>query len=207
MTSSKMRVQRNGNAILTWNCTKILKSWKWFSQKLSDDKNCASWSSQYVFWWPRGNTVNPIRSCDNMDMCFLYPYVLKTVLFWLVLIFISRQNCPELIGIMSDYNFTWSKILFAGVLSPRDLFYSILSYSVNCTHCAEVGCVHSWSSRQLWIREYSVNCAKPLRKIILWQTWAKFSNTKLRDTNLGTKQGDFIEYISIFLQLKQEASE
>ena len=89
-----------------------------------------------------------------MDVCSLYPYVLKTGTFPLgqPTIYIGEQ-CSELIGAVSNFNFdSVESIIWCTVLSSRDLFHLVFPYRIQdkllsglCSCCetfSQAECTH-----------------------------------------------------------------
>ncbi|KYN39233.1 hypothetical protein ALC56_06366 [Trachymyrmex septentrionalis] len=76
--------------------------------------------------------VTGTEKIRNVDVCSLYPYVLKTGTFPLdqPTIYIGEQ-CSELIGAAPNFNFDCVEgIIRCTVLPPRDLFHPVLPYRV-----------------------------------------------------------------------------
>lgn len=132
-----------------------------------------------------------------VDVCSLYPYVLKIGAFPIGHpdIYIETE-WYALIGEGSNYNFDAVEGLVHCKIFPlRDLFHPVLPYCVKtenyCSRYVVVVAKHSLRLRALtmtlpivnsWVLGYPANCAKPSRKVISWHKWAKYGNIKLRDT-------------------------
>jgi len=156
-----------------------------------------------------------------VDVCSLYPYVLKTGAFPIGHpdIYIG-QECTELIGVAPNYNFsTVEGLVRCRVLPPRDLFHPVLPYRVRgkllfalCRSCCETfsqaACTHDDPADRefegTWI---SCELRKAIEKGYLVTNVSEIWHYKVARYDPGTRQGGlFAEYINTFLQLKQEAS-
>lgn len=154
-----------------------------------------------------------------LDVCSLYPYVLKTGAFPIGHpdIYIGDE-CNSLIG--NPPNFALVEgLVRCRVLPPRDLFHPVLPYRVNgkllfalCRSCCESfsqnACQHdnpadrefegTWVSREL---------RKAVEKGYLVTRISEIWQYKIAQYDPSTRQGGlFTRYINSFLQLKQEAS-
>ncbi|XP_018360747.1 PREDICTED: uncharacterized protein LOC108759688, partial [Trachymyrmex cornetzi] len=116
-----------------------------------------------------GRTGNIATRCDvagtekirYIDVCSLYPYVLKTGAFPIghPKIYIGEE-CSELIGVFPDFDFnSLEGLIRCKVLPPRDLFHPVLPYRVRgkllfalCRSCCETfsqaECTHSLAERE-----------------------------------------------------------
>ncbi|XP_070156722.1 uncharacterized protein [Polyergus mexicanus] len=118
-----------------------------------------------------------------VNVCSLYPYVLKTGAFPIGNpdIYVGKE-CATLIGIAPNYNFdSLEGLIRCTVLPPRNLFHPVLPYRVRgkllfalCRSCCET----------------------------FAQTFCTHDSINEREFEGGL----FAEYINSFLQLKQEAS-
>ncbi|KYN21601.1 hypothetical protein ALC57_06024, partial [Trachymyrmex cornetzi] len=121
-----------------------------------------------------GRTGNIATRCDvagmekihYIDVCSLYPYVLKMGAFPIghPKIYIGEE-CSELIGVAPDFDFnSLEGLIRCKVLPPRDLFHRVLPYPVRgkllfalCRSCCETfsqaECTHSLTERKFegWI--------------------------------------------------------
>jgi len=80
-----------------------------------------------------------------VDVCSLYPYVLKMGTFPLdqPKIYIGEQ-CSELIGVAPNFNLdSVEDIIWCTVLLPRDLFHPVFSYHVQGKLLFVVAAKHS----------------------------------------------------------------
>ncbi|KYN23128.1 hypothetical protein ALC57_04462 [Trachymyrmex cornetzi] len=152
-----------------------------------------------------GRTGNIATRCDvagtkkirYIDVCSLYPYVLKTGAFSIghPKIYIGEE-CSELIGVAPDFDFnSLEGLIRCKVLPPRDLFHPVLPYRIRdkllfalCRSCCKMFSqaerTHSLAEREFEVWQYKVTRYDP-------------------DTRRG---GLFTEFINSFLQLKQKAS-
>ncbi|KYN13280.1 hypothetical protein ALC57_14529, partial [Trachymyrmex cornetzi] len=157
-----------------------------------------------------GRTGNIATRCDvagtekirYIDVCSLYPYVLKTGAFPIghPKIYIGEE-CFELIGVFPDFDFNSLEGFFrCKVLPPRDLFHPVLPYRIRgkllfalCRSCcktfSQAECTHTVE------KGYRVSEVSEI-----WQY-------KVTRYDPDTRQGGlFTGYINTFLQLKQKAS-
>ncbi|XP_070167977.1 uncharacterized protein [Polyergus mexicanus] len=165
--------------------------------------------------------VTGMEKIRYVDVCSLYPYVLKTGAFPIGYpdIYVGEE-CSALIGKAPNYNFnTIEGLIRCKVLPSRDLFHPILPYRVQgkllfalCRNCCETlsqsACTHN-SAKEREFEGTWVSCE--LRKAVekgyhvtavseIWQY-------KVSQFDHTTRQGGlFAEYINTFLQFKQEAS-
>ncbi|XP_011631834.1 uncharacterized protein LOC105423675, partial [Pogonomyrmex barbatus] len=156
-----------------------------------------------------------------VDVCSLYPYVLKTGVLPIGHpdIYVGEE-CADLIGIAPNFNFTPVEgLVRCRVLPPRDLFYPVLPYRVRgkllfalCRTCCESfsrdACTHDDSAERefegTWV---SCELRKAVEKGYLVMRVDEIWQYKSTRYNPETRQeGLFTEYINTFLQLKQEAS-
>ena len=156
-----------------------------------------------------------------MDVCSLYPYVLKTGTFPLgqPTIYIGEQ-CSELIGAAPNFNFDCVEgIVRCTVLPPRDLFHPVLPYRVQgkllfglCRSCCETfsqaECTHDLPADREFVGAWvSCELRKALEKGYLVTNVSEIWQFRVTRFDPRTRQGGlFAEYINSFLKLKQEAS-
>ncbi|KYN20104.1 hypothetical protein ALC57_07532 [Trachymyrmex cornetzi] len=157
-----------------------------------------------------GRTGNIATRCDvagtekicYIDVCSLYPHVLKTGAFPIghPKIYIGEE-CSELIGVAPDFDFnSFEGLIRCKVLPPRDLFHPVLLYRIRdkllFALCQKFeGTWVSCELRKAVEKGYRVSEVSEI-----WQY-------KITRYNPDTRQGGlFTGYISRFLQLKQEAS-
>ena len=156
-----------------------------------------------------------------VDLCFLYPYVLKTDTFPLgqPTIYIGEQ-CSELIGAAPNFNFDCVEgIVRCTVLPPRDLFHPVLPYRVQgkllfglCRSCCETfsqaECTHDLPADREFVGAWvSCELRKALEKGYLVTNVSEIWQFRVTRFDPRTRQGGlFAEYINSFLKLKQEAS-
>jgi G:T-mismatch repair DNA endonuclease (very short patch repair protein) len=156
-----------------------------------------------------------------VDVCSLYPYVLKTGAFPIGHpdIYIG-QECSELIGDGPIYNFdSIEGLVRCRVLPPRDLYHPVLPYRVKgkllfalCRSCCEtfsqVACTHDHpGDREFEGTWVSCELRKAIEKGYLVTHVNEIWRYKVSRYDPATRQGGlFAEYINSFLQLKQEAS-
>ncbi|XP_011859145.1 PREDICTED: uncharacterized protein LOC105556661 [Vollenhovia emeryi] len=157
----------------------------------------------------------------NVDVCSLYPYVLKTGAFPIGHpdIYIG-QECSALIGTAPNYNFdSVEGLVRCRVLPPRDLFHPVLPYRVRgkllfglCRSCCETfsqdACTHDHPADREFVGTWvSAELRKALEKGYLVTEVSELWQYKVTRYDRVTRQGGlFVEYINSFLQLKQEAS-
>src|SRR5580765_1759142 len=156
-----------------------------------------------------------------VDVCSLYPYVLKTGAFPIGHpdIYVGDE-CSTLIGLAPNYNFdSLEGLIRCKVLPPRDLFHPVLPYRVRgkllfalCRSCCEtfsqMECTHHNASERefegTWV---SCELRKAVEKGYLVTAVSEIWQYKVSQFDRTTRQGGlFAEYINTFLQLKQEAS-
>ncbi|XP_071581882.1 uncharacterized protein [Temnothorax nylanderi] len=169
-------------------------------------------------------TRREIRGTEKIryvDVCSLYPYVLKTGAFSIGHpdIFIGEE-CRALIGTAPNYNFdSLEGLIRCRVLPPRDLFHPVLPYRVRgkllfalCRSCCETfsqaACTHdNPADREFEGTWVSVELRKAVEKGYLVTKVSEIWQYKVARYDPGTRQGGlFAEYINTFLKLKQEAS-
>ncbi|XP_011684671.1 PREDICTED: uncharacterized protein LOC105448010, partial [Wasmannia auropunctata] len=176
-----------------------------------------------------GRTGNIATYCEvtgaekirYVDVCSLYPYVLKTGGFPIghPSIYIG-QECSSLIGAAPGYNFdSVEGLVRCKVLPPRDLFHPVLPYRVRgkllfalCRSCCETFSQAECTHDQPVDREFEgtwVSCEvrKAIEKGYLVTSVSEIWQYRVTRYNSVTHQGGlFTAYINSFLQLKQEAS-
>ncbi|XP_018370538.1 PREDICTED: uncharacterized protein LOC108766020 [Trachymyrmex cornetzi] len=175
-----------------------------------------------------GRTGNIATRCDvagtekirYIDVCSLYPYVLKTGAFPIghPKIYIGEE-CSELIGVFPDFNFnSLEGLIRCKVLPPRDLFHPVLPYRVRgkllfalCRSCckmfSQAECTHSLAERKFEGTWVSCELRKAVEKGYRVSEVREIWQYKVTRYDPDTRQGGlFIGYINSFLQLKQEAS-
>ena len=155
-----------------------------------------------------------------VDVCSLYPYVLKTGAFPIGHpdIYVGEE-CSALIGTAPNYNFdTAEGLVRCTVLPPRDLFHPVLPYRAHgkllfalCRSCCETfsqtACAHEPSEREFEGTWVTCELRKAVEKGYLVTKVNEIWQYKISKYNRETRQGGlFAEYINSFLQLKQEAS-
>ncbi|XP_071581363.1 uncharacterized protein [Temnothorax nylanderi] len=169
-------------------------------------------------------TRREIRGTEKIryvDVCSLYPYVLKTGAFPIGHpdIFIGEE-CRALIGTAPNYNFdSLEGLIRCRVVPPRDLFHPVLPYRVRgkllfalCRSCCETfsqaACTHdNPADREFEGTWVSVKLRKAVEKGYLVTKVSEIWQYKVARYDPGTRQGGlFAEYINTFLKLKQEAS-
>ncbi|KYN23135.1 hypothetical protein ALC57_04438 [Trachymyrmex cornetzi] len=175
-----------------------------------------------------GQTGNIATRCDvagtekirYIDVCSLYPYVLKTGAFPIShpKIYIGEE-CSKLIGVAPDFDFnSLEELIHCKILPPRDLFHPVLPYRIRdkllfalCRSCCETfsqaECTHSLAEREFegtWVScELRKAVEKGYRVSKVSEIWQYEVTRYDPDTGQG---GLFTGYINSFLQLKQEAS-
>ncbi|XP_018370161.1 PREDICTED: uncharacterized protein LOC108765813, partial [Trachymyrmex cornetzi] len=156
-----------------------------------------------------------------VDVCSLYPYVLKTGAFPYGHpdIYVG-EDCNELIGEAPNFNFdSVEGLVRCKVLPPRNLFHPVLPYRVRgkllfalCRSCCETfsqeTCTHDRPDKcefeGTWV---SCELRKAIEKGYLVTSVSEIWQYKVTRYDPNTRQGDlFVEYINTFLQLKQKAS-
>ncbi|XP_018370144.1 PREDICTED: uncharacterized protein LOC108765796 [Trachymyrmex cornetzi] len=157
-----------------------------------------------------------------VDVCSLYPYVLKTGAFPRYGhpdIYVG-EDCNELIGEAPNFNFdSVEGLVRCKVLPPRNLFHPVLPYRVRgkllfalCRSCCETfsqeTCTHDRPDERefegTWV---SCELRKAIEKGYLVTSVSEIWQYKVTRYDPNTRQGGlFAEYINTFLQLKQEAS-
>ncbi|XP_018360602.1 PREDICTED: uncharacterized protein LOC108759595 [Trachymyrmex cornetzi] len=175
-----------------------------------------------------GRTGNIATRCDvagtekirYIDVCSLYPYVLKTGTFPIghSKIYIGEE-CSELIGVFPDFDFnSLEGFIRCKVLPPRDLFHPVLPYRVRgkllfalCRSCCETfsqaECTHSLAEREFEGTWVSCELRKVVKKGYRVSEVREIWQYKVTRYDPDTRQGGlFTGYINSFLQLKQEAS-
>ncbi|XP_011705890.1 PREDICTED: uncharacterized protein LOC105461097 [Wasmannia auropunctata] len=173
-----------------------------------------------------GNVMTRYETSGNekihyVDVCSLYPYVLKTGVFPIGHpdIFVGVE-CTELIGSAPDFDFSRVEgLVRCRVLPPRDLFHPVLPYRVGgkllfalCRTCCEVFsravCTYDDpAERELEGTWVSCELRKAIEKGYLVTRVDEIWQYKSTRYDPGTREGGlFVEYINTFLQLKQEAS-
>ncbi|KAL6417098.1 hypothetical protein ACFW04_012979 [Cataglyphis niger] len=154
-----------------------------------------------------------------VDVCSLYPYVLKTGAFPHPDIYVGDE-CSTLIGKAPNYNFnTLEELIRCRVLAPRNLFHPVLPYRVKgkllfalCRSCCETFSQTTCTLDNADGREFEgtwVSCElrKGVEKGYLVTAVSEIWQYKVSQFDYTTRQGGlFAEYINTFLQLKQEAS-
>ena len=177
-----------------------------------------------------GRTENIVTRCEvaegtekirYVDVCSLYPYVLKTGVFPIghPEIYIGAE-CSTLIGDGPSYNFDMVEgLVRCRVLPPRNLFHPVLPYRVRgkllfalCRSCCESfsqsACTHEHPGERefegTWV---SCELRKAIEKGYLVTLVSEIWHYKVARYDRDTRQGGlFAEYINSFLQLEQEAS-
>lgn len=155
-----------------------------------------------------------------VDVCSLYPYVLKTGTFPIghPTVYVGEE-CVTLIGTAPGYNFdSVEGVVRCKVLPPRNLFHPVLPYRVKgkllfalCRSCCEafsqIECTHDPSEREIEGTWISCELRKAIEKGYfvtgvseIWQYSVTHYDTTTREGGL------FTGYINTFLQLKQEAT-
>ncbi|XP_032688843.1 uncharacterized protein LOC116852503 [Odontomachus brunneus] len=181
-----------------------------FDQKLRENQNIVTW-----------HEVTDTEKIHYVDVCSLYPYVLKTDAFPLDHpdIYIGEE-CSALIGASPDFNFdTVEGLVRCRVLVPHDLFHPVLPYRVNgkllfalCRSCCETfsqtACTHDDSADRefegAWV---SCELRKAIEKGYRVTSVSEIWNYEITQYDPVTWRGGlFAKYINCFLQLKQEAS-
>ncbi|KYQ50577.1 hypothetical protein ALC60_10335 [Trachymyrmex zeteki] len=175
-----------------------------------------------------GRTGNIATRCEvvgtekirYVNVCSLYPYVLKTGTFPIghPKIYIEEE-CSELIGVAPDFDFSSIEgLVRCKVLPPRDLFHPVLPYRVRgkllfalCRSCCETfsssECTHSLAEREFEGTWVSCELRKAVEKGYRVSEVSEIWQYEVTRYDPGTRQGGlFTEYINSFLQLKQEAS-
>ncbi|XP_067210247.1 uncharacterized protein [Linepithema humile] len=155
-----------------------------------------------------------------IDVCSLYPYVLKTGTFPIghPTVYVGEE-CSVLIGEGPNYNFdSVEGLVRCKVLAPRDLFHPVLPYRVRgkllfalCRSCCETfsreDCTHRPSEREFTGTWVSCELRKALEKGDFVSEVSEIWQYNATRYDHGTRQGGlFAEYINTFLKLKQEAS-
>lgn len=132
-----------------------------------------------------GNVVTRYETSGNekiryVDVCSLYPYVLKTGVFPIGHpdIFVGVE-CAELIGSAPDFDLSRVEgLVRCRVLPPRDLFHPVLPYRLGgkllfalCRTCCEIFsravCTHDDPSEREFEGTWCpANCVKQSRKVI-----------------------------------------
>ncbi|XP_032682820.1 uncharacterized protein LOC116849607 [Odontomachus brunneus] len=155
-----------------------------------------------------------------VDVCSLYPYVLKTGTFPLGHpdIYVDEECCA-LIGASPDFNFDAVEgLVRCRVLAPRDLFHPVLPYRVNgkllfalCRSCCETfsqaACTHDPADREFEGAWVSCELRKAIEKGYCVTSVSEIWSYEVTRYDPVTRRGGlFTEYINCFLQLKQEAS-
>ncbi|XP_025073692.1 uncharacterized protein LOC112552506 [Pogonomyrmex barbatus] len=165
--------------------------------------------------------VSGTEKIRYVDVCSLYPFVLKTGVFPIghPKIYVG-QECSSLIGVSPNYNFNSIEgLVRCKVLPSRDLFHPVLPYRVQgkllfalCRSCCEtfsqVECTHENPvDREFEGTWVSCELRKAIEKGYLVTHVSEIWEYKVARYDSGTRQGGlFAEYINTFLQLKQEAS-
>ncbi|KAL6433562.1 hypothetical protein ACFW04_006565 [Cataglyphis niger] len=165
--------------------------------------------------------VTGTKKICYVDVCSLYPYVLKTSAFPIGHpdIYVGDE-CSTLIGSAPNYNFDrLEDLIWCKILPPRDLFYPVLPYRVKgkllfalCRSCRETfsqtSCTHENASERefkgTWV---SCELRKALEKDYLVTAVSEIWQYNVSQFDRATRRdGLFAEYINTFLKLKQEAS-
>jgi len=92
------------------------------------------------------SNVTGTEKIRHVDVCSLYPYVLKTGAFPIDPKIYVREECSELIGAASNFDFnSIEELIRCKILPLCDLFYPVLSYRVRgkllfvlCRSCCEM---------------------------------------------------------------------
>jgi G:T-mismatch repair DNA endonuclease (very short patch repair protein) len=173
-----------------------------------------------------GNIVTRYEVTGNekiryVDVCSLYPYVLKTRVFPIGHPDIHvGDECSTIIGTAPNFDFSSLEgLIRCRVLPPRDLFHPVLPYRVRgkllfalCRSCCETftqtECTHDDPTERefegTWV---SCELRKAVEKGYLVTRVDEIWQYKTTRYNPVTRQGGlFAGYINSFLQLKQEAS-
>ncbi|XP_070167752.1 uncharacterized protein [Polyergus mexicanus] len=164
--------------------------------------------------------VTGMEKIRYVDVCSLYPYVLKTGAFPIGHpdIYVGEE-CSALIGRAPNYNFnTIEGLIRCKVLPPRDLFHPVLPYRAQgkllfalCRSCCETlsqtDCTHNDAKERefegTWV---SCELRKAVEKGYHVTAVSEIWQYKISQFDHTTRQGGlFAEYINTFLQLKQEA--
>ncbi|XP_025163157.1 uncharacterized protein LOC112590523 [Harpegnathos saltator] len=138
-----------------------------------------------------------------VDVCSLYPYVLKTGAFPIghPEVYVGEE-CSNLIGVAPDFNFTTVEgLVQCRVLAPRELFHPVLPFRTQaCTQ-------ENPADREFEGTWVSCELRKAIEKGNRVTSVSEIWNYKISRYDPSTRQGElFAEYINCFLQLKQEAS-
>ncbi|XP_072758699.1 uncharacterized protein [Anoplolepis gracilipes] len=164
--------------------------------------------------------ITKTKKIRYVDVCSLYPYVLKTGAFPIghLTVYVGEE-CAELIGISPGYNFdSVEGIVRCRVLSPRNLFHPVLPYRVQgkllfalCRACCETfsqsACAHEPSEREFEGTWISCELKKAIEKGYFVTEVSEIWQYNVTRYNHTTRQGGLLAgYINTFLQLKQEAS-
>ncbi|XP_039313511.1 uncharacterized protein LOC120359579 [Solenopsis invicta] len=156
-----------------------------------------------------------------VDVCSLYPYVLKTGAFPIghPEIYIGAE-CSSIIGEEPAYNFDLVEgLVRCRVLPPRNLFQPVLPYRVRgkllfalcrsyCEAFSQSVCTHEHpDERELEGTWISCELRKAVEKGYLVRQVSEIWHYSVARYDHDTRQGGlFTRYINSFLQLKQEAS-
>ncbi|KAL6421672.1 hypothetical protein ACFW04_014487 [Cataglyphis niger] len=159
-----------------------------------------------------GNIVTRYEVTDTekiryVDVCSLYPYVLKTGAFPIGHpdIYVGDE-CSTLIGKAPNYNFnTLEELIAEYSLCGKLLFALCRSY---CETFSQTTCTHDNADERefegTWV---SCELRKAVEKGYLVTAVSEIWQYKISQFDYTTRQGGlFAEYINTFLQLKQEAS-
>ncbi|KYN21643.1 hypothetical protein ALC57_05979 [Trachymyrmex cornetzi] len=167
-----------------------------------------------------GRTGNIATRCDvagtekirYIDVCSLYPYVLKTGAFPIghPKIYIGEE-CSELIGVFPDFDFnSLEGLIRCKVLPPRDLFHPVLPYRVRgkllfalCRSCCETfsqaECTHSLAEREFEGTWVSCELRKAVEKGYRVSEVSEIWHYKVTRYDPDTRQGGlFTGYINSF---------
>ncbi|XP_036144598.1 uncharacterized protein LOC118646236 [Monomorium pharaonis] len=169
-------------------------------------------------------TLYEVKSTEKMryvDVCSLYPFVLKTGAFPIGHpdIYIGEE-CDRLIGTAPNFNFdNVEGLVRCKILSPRNLYHPVLPVRVNgkllfglCRSCCETfsktHCTHDSPSERKFAGTWvSCELRKAVEKGYFVTEVSEIWQYKVTKYDPGNRQGGlFAEYINCFLQLKQEAS-
>ncbi|XP_036145305.1 uncharacterized protein LOC118646457 [Monomorium pharaonis] len=164
--------------------------------------------------------VKGTKKIRYVDVCSLYPFVLKTGAFPIGHpdIYIGEE-CDRLIRTALNFNFdNVEGLVRCRVFPPRNLYHPVLPFCVNdklifglCRSCetfSKTHCTHdSPSDREFAGTWVSCELRKAVEKGYIVTEVSEIWQYKVTKYDPGNRQGGlFAEYINCFLQLKQEAS-
>ncbi|XP_020297690.1 LOW QUALITY PROTEIN: uncharacterized protein LOC109862147 [Pseudomyrmex gracilis] len=166
--------------------------------------------------------VTGTEKIHYVDVCSLYPYVLKTGAFPIghPKIFVGQKECALLIKAKPGVDFSAvERLVRCRVLPPRNLFHPVLPYRVQgkllfalcrscCKNFSQTQCSHE-NPRDCEFEDVWVSCElrKAVEKGYLVNAVSEIWQYETSRYDADTRQGGlFAEYINCFLKLKQEAS-